>query len=103
MRLGAAARSGACLRSTFPESSSGVSDLLAPFRSGANRRNPRTPLSLPCGMVTLSPPADTARFELMPRLPRDEGGAVFAEPWQAQGFRARCQVFRTRPFHLEGM
>ena len=37
-------------------------------------------------MVTLSPPADTARFELMPRLPRDEGGAVFAEPWQAQAF-----------------
>jgi nitrile hydratase accessory protein len=22
----------------------------------------------------------------MPRLPRDEGGAVFAEPWQAQAF-----------------
>jgi nitrile hydratase accessory protein len=31
---------------------------------------------------------DTAaeRFASLPRLPRDEGGPVFAEPWQAQAF-----------------
>lgn len=26
------------------------------------------------------------RFASLPRLPRDEGGPVFAEPWQAQAF-----------------
>jgi nitrile hydratase accessory protein len=26
------------------------------------------------------------RFSGLPRLPRDEGGPVFAEPWQAQAF-----------------
>ena len=25
-------------------------------------------------------------FSDLPRLPRDEGGPVFAEPWQAQAF-----------------
>lgn len=29
-------------------------------------------------------PADT--LAALPRLPRDEGGPVFAEPWQAQAF-----------------
>jgi nitrile hydratase accessory protein len=29
------------------------------------------------------PPAD---FTLLPQLPRDQGGPVFAEPWQAQAF-----------------
>ena len=28
----------------------------------------------------------TERFADLPRLPRDEGGPVFAEPWQAQAF-----------------
>jgi nitrile hydratase accessory protein len=32
------------------------------------------------------PPADANRFSELPRLPRDEGGPVFAEPWQAQAF-----------------
>jgi nitrile hydratase accessory protein len=27
-----------------------------------------------------------ARLAALPRLPRDEGGPVFAEPWQAQAF-----------------
>jgi nitrile hydratase accessory protein len=34
-------------------------------------------------------PDSTAAHEhlyLLPRLPRDEGGPVFAEPWQAQAF-----------------
>ena len=29
---------------------------------------------------------ETARFSSLPSLPRDEGGPVFAEPWQAQAF-----------------
>lgn len=29
---------------------------------------------------------DAARFASLPRLPRDEAGPVFAEPWQAQAF-----------------
>ncbi|MGH9258217.1 MAG: nitrile hydratase accessory protein [Vicinamibacterales bacterium] len=29
---------------------------------------------------------DSDRLSEVPRLPRDEGGPVFAEPWQAQAF-----------------
>jgi nitrile hydratase accessory protein len=29
---------------------------------------------------------DPERFAVLPRLPRDDGGPVFAEPWQAQAF-----------------
>ena len=29
---------------------------------------------------------DAERLSALPRLPRDEGGPVFAEPWQAQAF-----------------
>ena len=29
---------------------------------------------------------ETDRLAALPRLPRDEGGPVFAEPWQAQAF-----------------
>jgi nitrile hydratase accessory protein len=29
---------------------------------------------------------ETARLHALPRLPRDESGPVFAEPWQAQAF-----------------
>jgi nitrile hydratase accessory protein len=32
------------------------------------------------------PDSATDRFAALPRLPRDEGGPVFAEPWQAQAF-----------------
>ena len=35
-------------------------------------------------MTTLSTP--DPRLSDLPRLPRDEGGPVFAEPWQAQAF-----------------
>ena len=34
----------------------------------------------------MSRPEETLRLETLPRLPRDEGGPVFAEPWQAQAF-----------------
>ena len=40
-------------------------------------------------MTTLSEPSPTSsseRLSDLPRLPRDEGGPVFAEPWQAQAF-----------------
>jgi nitrile hydratase accessory protein len=30
--------------------------------------------------------SETDRLSALPRLPRDEGGPVFAEPWQAQAF-----------------
>jgi nitrile hydratase accessory protein len=30
--------------------------------------------------------SETERFSALPRLPQDEGGPVFAEPWQAQAF-----------------
>jgi nitrile hydratase accessory protein len=41
------------------------------------------------GTITLSQPEPQAaaeRIAELPRLPRDEGGPVFAEPWQAQAF-----------------
>jgi nitrile hydratase accessory protein len=31
-------------------------------------------------------PRDTRALAALPQLPRDEGGPVFAEPWQAQAF-----------------
>jgi nitrile hydratase accessory protein len=40
-------------------------------------------------MTTLSEPdliSSSERLSDLPRLPRDEGGPVFAEPWQAQAF-----------------
>ena len=33
-----------------------------------------------------SPLSDTERLALLPRIPRDDGGPVIAEPWQAQAF-----------------
>jgi len=32
------------------------------------------------------PIPETERFAELPRLPRDSGGPVFAEPWEAQAF-----------------
>jgi nitrile hydratase accessory protein len=32
------------------------------------------------------PALDPDRLQALPRLPRDEGGPVFAEPWEAQAF-----------------
>jgi nitrile hydratase accessory protein len=40
-------------------------------------------------MVTLSAPEPGIhqdKIAALPRIPRDEGGPVFAEPWQAQAF-----------------
>jgi nitrile hydratase accessory protein len=33
-----------------------------------------------------SPIPDPEKLAVLPRLPRDDGGPVFAEPWQAQAF-----------------
>jgi nitrile hydratase accessory protein len=33
-----------------------------------------------------SPIPDPEKIAALPRLPRDDGGPVFAEPWQAQAF-----------------
>src|SRR5258706_3267110 len=37
-------------------------------------------------MSTPTPVPDSELFASLPPLPRDEGGPVFAEPWQAQAF-----------------
>ena len=37
-------------------------------------------------MTQLTPTAESEPLAALPRLPRDEGGPVFAEPWQAQAF-----------------
>jgi nitrile hydratase accessory protein len=36
--------------------------------------------------------AAAKRFAVAPLLPRDEGGPVFAEPWQAQAFAMAVQL-----------
>jgi nitrile hydratase accessory protein len=44
---------------------------------------------LTCGTTTLSRREsipEPEKLAALPRLPRDEGGPVFAEPWQAQAF-----------------
>jgi hypothetical protein len=45
--------------------------------------------TLICGTTTLNRPDATAEpksLAVLPRLPRDAGGPVFAEPWQAEAF-----------------
>jgi nitrile hydratase accessory protein len=37
-------------------------------------------------LSTPDPNLNAERLAVLPRLPRDEGGPVFAEPWQAQAF-----------------
>lgn len=37
-------------------------------------------------MSTLEQKPDLEQLAVLPPLPRDEGGPVFAEPWQAQAF-----------------
>src|SRR5262245_34967263 len=58
---------------------------------GANTPRRATSSISTCGMTTLSASDSTSeldRFSALPRLPRDgdDGGPVFAEPWQAQAF-----------------
>ena len=51
-------------------------------------------------MTTLSAPDRLSpdRLRELPRLPRDEGGPVFAEPWQAQVFALAVQLSRQGHF-----
>src|ERR1041385_8746663 len=56
---------------------------------GDSRRRRVTLYILICGRITLSVSnqnQENERLSLLPQLPRDEGGPVFAEPWQAQAF-----------------
>src|SRR4029077_19450627 len=56
---------------------------------GASRLNRKIPYIFQCGMTILSQHnsvPDPESLAALPRLPRDEGGPVFAEPWQAQAF-----------------
>ncbi|HYM13337.1 MAG TPA: nitrile hydratase accessory protein [Bryobacterales bacterium] len=56
---------------------------------GGSRRLPAIPSTSTCGTTTLStsdPKLSAGRLADLPRVPRDEGGPVFAEPWQAQAF-----------------
>ena len=48
-----------------------------------NKPRRAIPFMSTSGMTTLNEPE---RLAALPRLPRDEGGPVFAEPWQAQAF-----------------
>src|SRR6516164_1316377 len=56
---------------------------------GASKPHYRILFTLICGMTTLSLPNSIPQPEnlaSLPHLPSDEGGPVFAEPWQAQVF-----------------
>src|SRR5271169_5440151 len=56
---------------------------------GETKPHRKTLSTLIYGMTTLNQPDSIPQPEnlaALPRLPRDEGGPVFAEPWQAQAF-----------------
>src|SRR5262249_7848227 len=56
---------------------------------GAIRPRRATSCTSTCGTTTLTTPdrlSESERVAALPQLPRDEGGPVFAEPWQAQAF-----------------
>ena len=42
--------------------------------------------------------SDAERVAVLPRLPRDEGGPVFAEPWQAQAFALAVKLSQAGHF-----
>src|SRR6267143_6174283 len=56
---------------------------------GENRLRRAIPFISPCGMTTLSRPEpipEPKNLAALPSVPRDAGGPVFAEPWEAQAF-----------------
>src|SRR4051812_9501643 len=59
-----------------------------PANSGARPPLPATASAWTSGSPTLSAPDPLA----LPRLPRDAGGPVFQEPWQAQAFALALQL-----------
>src|SRR5271163_4532001 len=60
-----------------------------PRNCGASRPHRVTPFTSICGTTILNTPEPKTGSDPLsdlPQLPRDEGGPVFAEPWQAQAF-----------------
>ena len=56
---------------------------------GGSKPHRAMPYISTCGTTTLRAPnsiTESERLKALPRLPRDEGEPVFAEPWQAQAF-----------------
>src|ERR1700692_3852830 len=56
---------------------------------GEIRRVRAIPCAWPCGKAILNPPdpiLHSPPLKDLPRLPLDEGGPVFAEPWKATAF-----------------
>src|SRR6202011_4096029 len=56
---------------------------------GARRQRKKILCMWIYGMTTLSQPQplrEPEKLAALPQIPRDEGGPVFAEPWQAQAF-----------------
>ena len=49
-------------------------------------------------MSPSEPVAPSANLAALPRLPRDEEGPVFAEPWQAQAFALAVELSRQGHF-----
>ncbi len=49
-------------------------------------------------MSAPDPESETRRLAALPRLPRDEGGPVFAEPWQAQAFALAVKLSEASHF-----
>ena len=63
--------------------------------SGVTRPAPEIRSILICGTTTLNQPNAVPQPETLaalPRLPHDEGGPVFAEPWQAQAFALAAKL-----------
>jgi nitrile hydratase accessory protein len=46
----------------------------------------------------LNPVLPSAQLDALPRLPRDEGGPVFAEPWQAHAFALAVKLSELKHF-----
>src|SRR5262249_19925955 len=62
---------------------------LLPENGGGTKPHCRIPFTWTCGMTTLTQPdpvPSSGALVALPQLPRDKGGPVFAEPWQAQAF-----------------
>ena len=49
-----------------------------------------------------NPQSDAERLAALPRLPRDEEGPVFAEPWQAQAFALAVKLSEQGHFTWKG-
>src|SRR4029077_20159937 len=79
-----------CIRCALRRASCGARRLLPPTRS-----------MLICGTTTLKPPEITAAqpgLGQLPGLPRDLGGRVLAEPWQASAFALAVSLSRQGHF-----